>query len=144
MGFFSSKSFITNETTYLLLVDQIGLIHYFFKHIEKKSFTKDNIEGIKLYGTFLYHCEGKIESTLNENNLKINKEQKEILMKACSFVRESLWEPKMNEIKKCVEKFSDYHKKANGELANKDPLFKDPAFNLFKKILAKKDILFTD
>jgi len=144
VGFFSSKTLITNESVYLLLVDQIGLMHHFFIDVQKESFTKDTIEGVKLYGAFPYHCKFKMNQTLDESNLKINKEQKEILRQAISLVRESLWESEMNEIKKCVKKFSDYWKKANGLLVDKTFLFKDPAFNVFKKKLAEKDILFVN
>ena len=145
MGLFSSKSNIRNETCYKLFVDQIGLMHHFFIDDQKANFTKDTIEGVKLYGAFLYHMEGKINHTLNQNNLKINKQQKYVLKEAISLVRDSLFEKDTNEIKECVEKFSSYHKKTKGMSNDQETtLFKDPAFEIFKKLLSQNGITFVD
>ena len=145
MGLFSSKKNIRNETCYKVFVDQIGFLHYFFIDDQKANFTKDTIEGVKLYGAFLYHMEGRIDQMLSINNQKTNKEQKYVLREAISLVRDSLFEKDTNEIKECIEKFSSYHKKTKGMLNDQDKtLFKDPAFGILKKLLAQNRITFVD
>ena len=84
-----------------------------------------------------YNFDDKFYYELGLANIRLNKEQKHNVKLACGLIRDSLWEPEINEIKNCVEKFSDYHKQANGKLiAGSDhPMFKGPATKVFRKEL---------
>ena len=74
---------------------------------------------LKFFGRFCYNFDDKFYYELGLANIKLNKEQKHNVKLACGLIRDSLWEPEINEIKNCVEKFSDYHKQANGKLIAK-------------------------
>ena len=50
--------------------------------------------------------EAKQNQTLDENNLKLNKEQKQILKKVMILVRESLFEEETSDAKDCILEFS--------------------------------------
>tara|TARA_B110000238_G_scaffold193643_1_gene230408 strand:+ start:1049 stop:1489 length:441 start_codon:yes stop_codon:yes gene_type:complete len=146
MGLFSSKLNVSNEGVFKSIVHTIGGLHYFFTEVEKEDFTKNTIEGVKFFGRFCYNFDEKFYYELGLANIKLNKEQKHNVKLACGLIRDSLWEPEMNEIKNCVEKFSDYHKQANGKLiAGSDhPIFKDSATKVFRKELAENGITFVD
>ena len=137
MGLFSSKKSIPNESCYSLFVNNIGLMYNFIKYEKKILFTKDSNEGKMLYDSFLYVMEAKQNQTLDENNLKLNKEQKQILKKVMILVRESLFEEETSDAKDCILEFSSC-------IMKNESINKSLSYENFKKILSENDISFGD
>jgi len=154
MGLFNSKISVKDAYLCLFFADHIGWVYHYFRDHKKQKFSRNSLDDAKSYGRFPYEFLDSFYHKLHIENLKMSRQQKQIVKQAAYLVTESLWDPKISEIKKCVEKFADYHKdirkgeteefSVEGQAKVTTGIKKDPAFKIFKNKLAEEGVSFPD